>query len=95
MILYHNGKSGILASEDEYYYYEVEVFYKFKNAYGLLNSRMYRCKFDLHIIPVRIFKIYFWVNTTLYAAPKSWLLLNGYTEYVKTKPQKSRLSSIQ
>lgn len=92
MILYTNQSSAVLNSLDEYFYYEVELFYKFKNTYGLLNSVLYRSTQEIKFIPQLQINSYLNISINLYAAPEMWLKQNSFVIY--SKPKKHAVSSI-
>lgn len=94
MILYKNQSNVVLNSLDEYFYYEVELFYRYKNTYGLLNSVLYRSIQKIDFIPRIQINSYLLMITNLYAAPEIWLIQNSFTPYVKLKKGKHVISSI-
>lgn len=81
-VLYVKGKqSALIACQ---FVYETHVYLRYKGYFSLVNSKYFSCNKEIENI-VESFRINSHVEicTELYAAPKKWLIDNGYVEYQK------------
>lgn len=85
---YIKDEAQVFADSENRFIYEVLVYVWFNNGISLANSKLFASAKEIKTI----IESYFVDNnieffTTLYAAPKSWLLKNDFVVYEKKKKQ--------
>ena len=90
--VYVKEDQSALADDCKRFIYEVSTFVRYENIYNMANHNLFTSEKEIPNI-VRSFQMtsYIEVQCELYAAPKEWLLENGFILYVKPEKKKRTL----
>lgn len=94
-MLYENNKQGVLLDLENRFIYQVMVYIKYKNVFSLVKNKFYYTYSEINNI-IECFHIneYISIYCDLHAAPKEWLINNGFTPYIKRPKNVRKKKSI-
>lgn len=100
-VTYIKNKSAIILNTNNNFVYEVLIFCRFSNYFGLMDRVYYNADKEITGVVSNFYKDkHTEIVCELLSAPLFWLLENGYTLYVKpvkttTKKKESNVKKIK